>query len=194
MLETLSNIDTKLFLLINGQHNSFFDFILFWVSDRFIWIPFYGLLLFILFKNYGKKAIWFLPVVALLIAGCDQFSGLIKNSVLRFRPCHEPSLNGMIHLVYDYCGGNYGFVSSHAANSFGLATFMMMMLPKGNKNIRIALVVYVILIAYSRIYLAAHYPLDILGGWVVGFILGFTFAKLLQQKITVPNSLPSKHE
>jgi len=86
MLETLSNIDTKLFLLINGQHNSFFDFILFWVSDRFIWIPFYGLLLFILFKNYGKKAIWFLPVVALLIAGCDQFSGLIKNSVLRFRP------------------------------------------------------------------------------------------------------------
>ena len=194
MLETLRIVDTKILLWINGEHNAFLDFIMFWVSDKLIWIPFYILLLATLYRNYQKQTLWFLPVVALLIAGCDQLSGLIKNTTLRFRPCHEPTLNGMIHLVHDYCGGDYGFVSSHAANSVGLTTFMMMMLPAGNKKIRIALIVYVLLLGYSRMYLGAHYPLDILGGWTVGFVLGFTFAKLLQQKIKVPQIISSNNE
>ncbi len=194
MLETLRIIDTKILLWINGEHNTFLDFIMYWASDKLIWIPFYILLLATLYRNYQKQTLWFLPVVALLIASCDQLSGLIKNTTLRFRPCHEPLLNGMIHLVHDYCGGDYGFVSSHAANSVGLTTFMMMILPDGNKKIRIALIAYVLLLGYSRIYLGAHYPLDILGGWIVGFVLGFTIAKLLQQKIKVPEIISTNVE
>ncbi len=194
MLEFLKKLDVQILLLINGTHDPVLDFIMYWISDRFIWIPFYVWLLYVLYRNYGKDTLWILTAVALMILVADQSCNLVKFSVLRYRPCHNITLEGIVHLVQGKCGGTYGFVSSHAANSMALAIFISRILPRGYKDIRWELAGYVILIAYSRVYLGTHYPLDIIGGWIIGLISGFIFAKLLQRKISVPLSMPLVHE
>jgi membrane-associated phospholipid phosphatase len=121
MLETLNNIDTEIFLAINGQYNSFWDFVMLWASNKFIWIPLYLLLLYFLIKNYKWKTLIILVFVAILITLSDQISlHLFKNIFQRLRPCHEPEIADMVHLVNNKCGGQFSFISSHAANTFTL--------------------------------------------------------------------------
>ena len=193
-METLLQLDRELFLFINGHYDRVVDFIMYYVAQKWIWIPFYLWLLYVLSRNYGWKTLWFLPVTALLIAGSDQLSVLFKESFERIRPCHEPLLTGMVHLVKNKCGGMYGFISSHAANTMALAIFLHKMLPKGYGDIRKELIAYVLLNGYSRIYLGAHYPGDVIGGWMAGAILGYIFAKLMQQKLSVPLKVAKGHE
>src|SRR5580704_12824529 len=126
MLEQLKSLDTSLFLFINSKHNSFFDFIMYWASDRWIWIPFYAVLLYFLFKSFGNKAVFILLLIGIMITLSDQLSSaVIKDLVKRPRPCHDESLIDKVHLVNGYCGGAYGFVSSHASNSFALSLFLI---------------------------------------------------------------------
>src|SRR5436190_23003799 len=128
MLQTL---DEKLLFLVNGMHNGALDVFFYWVSEKWIWIPLYAWLCYLYYKNFPGKLHYVLFFVALLITLCDQTaSNLLKNLVLRMRPCHDPAIAGKIHLVNGYCGGTYGFVSSHAANSFGLAAFFFATLGK----------------------------------------------------------------
>lgn len=187
-------LDRDLFLYINSHHDTPVDFIMYWASNRLIWIPFYAWLLYVLIKNYKNKIAWVLPAVVVLIICTDQTANLFKNTVMRLRPCHEPTLQGMIHLVNDYCGGQYGFFSSHAANAMGLAVFVWNMLPKGNCDLRAELIAYVLLVSYSRIYLAAHYPLDVLGGWLAGSVIGYLISRLLRMKVHVPDKISPAHE
>src|SRR5436853_1528043 len=117
MLNSLAEVDLKLFLLFNSMHNHFFDYVMFWASTRWVWIPFYAWILFQVYKLFGKKTLTIIVLTALLITTSDQLStSVIKNTVQRPRPCHVASLEGKVHLVNNYCGGQYGFVSSHAAN------------------------------------------------------------------------------
>lgn len=190
----LHELDTKLLLAINGAHDPLLDFVFFWASNKWIWIPFYIWILYILYRNYGKKVIYFLPVIAGMAAASDQLSTLLKNTTLRFRPCHEPMLKDVIHLVNDACGGKYGFVSSHASNTMALAVFICLVLPSGYKYLRLELIAFVLINAYSRMYLGAHYPLDILCGWVLGFILALLFSSLMKNIIQTPNKIPLDHE
>ena len=182
MIEFLENIDRKLFLLINGCYSDFADFFFYWVSNKYTWIPFYVLLLFLcirILKNKWWLLLFFIP---LLITATDQVSvHLFKNVFLRFRPCHNLELKDVVHLVNGYCGGKYGFVSSHAANSFGLATFIWLIL---RRNYRywfwILFVGYAGLIGYSRIYLGVHYPADVAVGALVGVAAGIIFYLLFK--------------
>ena len=114
MLETLNNLDTRLFLYLNGMHSTFWDPVMWWVSVKTNWIPLYVLILGYLVYRMRWKALWVLLGTTLLVALSDQASVLLKESVGRLRPCHQPALAAMVHLVRDYCGGTYGFVSSRS--------------------------------------------------------------------------------
>jgi undecaprenyl-diphosphatase len=176
-LSRLNEIDSTLFLLLNGMHNQFFDYVMFWASNRWIWIPFYAWLLFRIYKLFGKKTITVIVLTALLITASDQLSSnVIKNVVQRPRPCHEASLEGKVHLVNNYCGGPFGFVSSHAANCFALLSFLFLLVRSRDRLLMLLLAAWAILVSYSRIYLGAHYPGDVICGAMLGFILGTIFS------------------
>jgi len=186
-LNTLNNWDTDLFLALNGANNSFWDFIMWWASDKFIWIAVYLLFLFLLWRNYRSK-IWVIIIfAALLIFLSDQISvHLFKDVFHRLRPCHEPALDGMVHLVNGKCGGQHGFYSSHASNIYALAVFMISLLRKKDPWIILPIIIWATLIAYSRIYLGVHYPSDVITGAIAGSILGWMVARFLKNLIKKP--------
>jgi undecaprenyl-diphosphatase len=184
-MDWIRNLDTRLFLFLNGYHNETWDSIMWWISGKTTWWPLYLVLL--LFLAWKKK--WQLVPMILFIAGVvaltDQTSvHLFKSVFQRLRPCHEPALHGLVHLVNDRCGGKYGFISSHAANSFGLAFLLIPWVRK--RWFTTVMVVWAIAVSYSRIYLGVHYPGDLIAGaiWGAGCgLLLFLLFRLLLQKL-----------
>jgi len=170
MIEWLINIDTQLFLFLNGIHSPTFDTLMFRISGNLIWAPLYVGILYLLFKKYGVKGLWLLLGVALVVTLADQMSvHFFKNVFERLRPCHNPDIKEFVHIV-NRCGGKYGFVSSHAANTFGVAMFLHLVLSKSWFSYSIFF--WASLVSYSRIYLGVHYPGDIIGGAMLGLITG----------------------
>jgi undecaprenyl-diphosphatase len=177
-MEYLNQLDTQLFMLINESHNAFFDPMMYWLSDKLIWIPMYLLIIFLMIRRYKTRGVLMLLFIGIVIALCDQTaSGLLKNTVQRLRPSHEPALAGLIHLSKAGAGGLYGFASSHAANVFGLATFLYFVLDTKFKILKYWLFTWAVLVAYSRIYNGVHYPGDVLVGSFIGVAFGFLMAK-----------------
>jgi Membrane-associated phospholipid phosphatase len=178
-MELLNSLDTKLFLFLNGKHNAFFDPIMYWFSDKLIWIPMYLLIAFFIVRFYRIKGLIMLLFVGIVIVLCDQIaSHLIKNAVMRLRPSHEPTLVGLIHLSKAGAGGLYGFVSSHAANAFGLATFLFFVLDRHFRFLKYWLFAWAILVSYSRIYNGVHYPSDVIVAGCMGACIGWAISRL----------------
>lgn len=177
-MEFLNSIDTNLFLLINGMHNSFFDPIMYWLSNKLFWVPMYLLIVFLMIRRYKMRGVLMLLFIGIVIALCDQTaSGLLKNLVQRLRPSHEPSLAGLVHLSKAGTGGLYGFVSSHAANCFGLASFIYFTFDKQFQPLKYWLFIWAVLVSYSRIYNGVHYPGDVVVAAIIGIAYGYLMAK-----------------
>lgn len=182
MLEYLDALDKRLFLYLNGKHNAFFDPIMYWFSNQYIWIPFYLALIIWLIRRFGKTAWYFILSVVLLESASDQLaSNLIKNLVRRPRPSHDPSLAPYIHLSAAGPGGLYGFVSSHASNTLALAVFLSLTLPRNYRELKYMLVGWALLVSYSRIYNGVHYPGDVLCGALLGSLLAVAAAALFRR-------------
>jgi undecaprenyl-diphosphatase len=178
-MELIRSIDLWIFFFINGHHNSFLNFFMWWISNKWIWIPFYGFLAWFIHRKYPKQTISLLIFAGVLIFFSDQISSsILKTAVARLRPCHNPEIESQVHLVNGYCGGKYGFVSSHAANSFALSTFLIFFFKKNHRKLQIILITWTLLISYSRIYLGAHFPSDVAAGAMLGIFLAAVMNKL----------------
>lgn len=115
---------------------------------------------------------WFLIAIAIVVALTDQLSvHLFKNVFERLRPCHNPDLNGLVHLVNSKCGGKFGFVSSHAANTFGVAMFIHYIFRV--RWFTLSILLWATIVSYSRIYLGVHYPGDVVFGALLGVLIGW---------------------
>ena len=169
MIEILKDIDQQLFLWLNSQHTGFFDQIMYFISGKYEWIPLYAAILGFIIWRYRWRSLWIILAVVVMITLSDQIANLLKSGVKRPRPCKDPEIGHLVHLVNNYCRGTYGFVSGHAANSFALATFMSLLFRM--KWITVVLMIWAVLVSYSRIYLGVHYPGDVIGGALLGVLL-----------------------
>lgn len=181
IITTIKDLDTQLFLFLNGMHNNFFDVVMYWLSNKLIWIPLYLYFFFLAFKKVGNR-VWLVAIaVALLILLSDQLSvHAFKNVFLRYRPCHNLLIQAQVHLLNGHCGGTYGFVSSHAANTFALAMFLSLFFKEQLKYFGIFIFIWAALVSYSRIYSGVHYPADIAVGAILGMGVGVMVFKIYQ--------------
>lgn len=170
----LNNLDHQLFLFLNGLHVGGLDPVMTFISSELGWVPFYAVLLFLVFYKYKWKGLWVLLGVAVAITLSDQIaSHVFKPMVMRLRPCHDPRIQDLVYLPDGHCGGMYSFMSSHAANTFALASLIYMTMKKHYSKIGWLMFPWAAVVSYSRIYMGAHFPGDIICGAALGMIIGF---------------------
>lgn len=179
MFESLELADQNLLILINSIHSTFADHIMFYVSAIWIFFPYFFYIFYLVYKKVGIKYTAILLVfIGLVIGLCDQASNITKHSVKRYRPTHNLELKEKIHLVENYTGGQYGFFSGHAANTFGIAMFLFLLFNKQTLAFRFVFFAWASITAYSRMYMGVHYPSDIFMGTIVGILIGIFIFKL----------------
>lgn len=174
-LQTLISWDSALFQWINsGLSNSFFDALLPFCRERWFWMPVYLFLGAFLWINYPGRRKWFIIFGLVASAALTDLtsSRLVKNQVQRLRPCREPALSGVVIRRVE-CGGGYSFTSSHAANHFAVAIFLIGVFGRLFPWIRPAALVWAGTIAFSQVYVGVHYPGDVLCGGILGSIIGW---------------------
>jgi undecaprenyl-diphosphatase len=180
MLEQLIQFDQNLFFTINhGLSNSFFDWLMPALRNRFFWTPLYLFIIIFSIRTYGKQG-WIMILFLGLTFGCTDFisSSLIKPTVQRLRPCNDPEIKSDVKNLID-CGSGYSFPSSHASNHFGLAVFLIVMFFSKWKLILPIGLLWAASISFAQVYVGVHYPVDILAGAILGGMIGFIMGKIL---------------
>lgn len=172
----LSDIDARLLLIVNGAHSPFFDSVMWCISGRWIWVPFYAVLAYLLFRRMSwKRASICLVTIGLIILAADQTCAtLIRPEIGRLRPANlNNPLSSFVHVVNGYRGGRYGFPSCHAANTFALAVFMSLVIR--HKWFTVMMFSWAFIVSYSRMYLGVHYFGDLFCGATIGSLFAVLF-------------------
>ncbi len=181
----LDKCDTWLFLQINTVFtNSFLDHIFPWWREATTWLPLYLFLLLFAAINYKKRSIWWIVFFALTIALSDQVSsGILKNWIGRPRPCNDDFLQFHMRLLINRCPSSGSFTSSHATNHFAAAMFVWLTLKPAFKKWGYLFFVWAATISYGQVYVGVHYPLDILGGCILGCFIGAATASFFNRRL-----------
>ena len=187
-MEEIIRTDREFFLYLNNLGSTPFDSFWLMVSEKWVWVPLYVIFLYLLVKNFGwRNVAFFLIFITLGVTISDQLAGLYKIGIQRLRPCHDLELQKIMRSLK--CGGQFGFYSSHASNSFFIANYMAMLLRRKYRFFPFLLFLWAAMVSYSRIYIGVHFPLDLLMGAAAGFLLGGFFATLssivVQKRISV---------
>jgi len=189
MISWFESIDRSILLFINGLNTPFWDEVMWFISGKLSLIPFYLILLFIIkketsWKNFGLVC----SGVFLTILISDQVSvHLFKECFQRYRPSHNLEIGHLLH-YYEiksgvfYRGGIYGFVSSHAANYFGMLGFILPLFQIKYRILKVTAISVGIIIALSRVYLGVHYPSDVLIGAALGLLIGWSMNHFLYSR------------
>lgn len=192
MLHQIQEVDTQIFLALNGLHTPWADTFMYWVTQRNTWIPLYALLIIWMIWQYGQRAAGMIVSLILTIVVADQTaSTLLKPNIQRLRPCHVAYLQNKVHLVVESCGGTYGFASSHAANSFGLAMAIWLVcsaagtISNKHKKYLWWFFPWAAVVSYSRIYVGVHYPFDVLAGALIGCGAAYLSVGAVQKLLTL---------
>lgn len=180
MLDQLINTDQQLFYAINnGLSNPFFDWLMPLLRNRFFWAPLYLFLALFLVLNYKRTGLIILIFFGLTFGLTDYFaSSLVKPAVQRLRPCNDTEVKSTAKMLIA-CGTGYSFPSTHAANHFALAIFLIAVFYKRWKPIMILALLWAFAVSFAQIYVGVHYPLDILGGAVLGSMIGYVTGTIL---------------
>ncbi len=178
-MDAIVALDQYWFELINqGLQNALLDWLMPYWRDKEFWIPFYAILLIFCFYKFKWKALIFVIGVAATIGAADTVSSQwIKKSVQRLRPCNDNEIKEDVHLLVS-CGSGYSFTSSHATNHFALAAFLSLTLGALYTWLRLPLYLWAGSIAFGQVYVGVHYPLDVIAGALIGFIIGYIIARL----------------
>jgi len=179
-MEWLLELDKYLFVLINQSwETDWQNFLLPWWRNKLFWVPFYVFLLFFLFQNFGKQAWYFVIGVLLTIVIADTLSSqVMKKNIRRPRPCHQEVSDHAVHLLIP-CGSGYSFTSSHATNHFALSGFLFITLGRRMRRRPWWLIFWAASIAYAQVYVGVHYPLDVIAGALLGWVIGSLVGRII---------------
>jgi len=190
LIGVINKIDQACTLWINDWDYWLSDYVWMFFSDKMVWVPFYLVLLYMIWKRLGwQRALVVYITIALTFGCCDQFSNLLKDSVGRLRPCYTTRLlSDGLHML-EKRGGFYGFYSSHAANAFGLACSSIIGFRNDKTHTynayKLWVLVWAALVGSSRVFVGKHFFGDVLAGTMFGIAFGCTFGYLGRYFINV---------
>lgn len=173
------------YYLNNLWRNDFLDTVIPFFRNQWTWVPLYLFLLVFMLINYGYRGVvWCLFFIG-TFALSDQISAhVLKEIFHRTRPCNNPQLAGIVHIIVP-CGSGYSFPSSHAANHFSLAVFGAITLQQRVKWVWYAALFWAISVSYAQVYVGVHFPLDVTCGGLLGIAIGMTTARLFHMKFSL---------
>lgn len=185
-MEEIIQFDKQLLLMVNGSDSLYLDYLILTLTNALTWIPLYASLLYVVIKtNLNVREVFLILLAAglcVLLAGTVD-GEIVKPLVARWRPTHDPQIGSLVDVVNGYRGGNYGFFSAHAANTFSLAVFFSLLMRQ--RLLTIFLVGWSLINCYTRLYLGVHYPGDITVGLLWGGFVGW-FVYWLYCRVTIP--------
>lgn len=185
-MEELIHFDKQLLLWCNGSDSLFIDYMVTTLTNAKTWIPLYLALLYVVVKNNkSAKEVFYIVAAAglcvFLAGGLDDM--IVKPLVARWRPTHDPEIGMLVDVVDGYRGGNYGFFSAHACNTFSIAVFFSLLMRF--RPLVAAMILWSLTNCWTRLYLGVHYPGDITVGLIWGGIVGYVVYRLYC-RVTTP--------
>lgn len=182
-MEQVFNFDRGLLRLINYDwHNDFFDWLMPWLRNSVVWAPLYLFMIVFIVTNFKKTGWWWVLFAVCTVTISDLVSSrLIKENILRLRPCNEPALAEWLRVLVGYRPQSSSFTSSHATNHFAVAAFIYVTLKKHFAKWPAAFFFWAFSICYAQVYVGVHYPLDVAAGALIGILIGYLPGKFFNR-------------